>query len=742
MGSKKKQRIRARRQAAVAATPPPETTPAHASPPAQWERFLTRRHRWLEWLGIALILVIALLFRLEDLGAWHEAEQRAFHDGEPIHTTFDAWFYLSLARDLTEGEYQPVDAKRAVPEGRPRPNPPPLISTLAAGLTQITPYSLSWVGAILPPVLGMLLAIPVYALGRYYGGPVAGLTAGLLAVLYPIYLYRSNVGWFDTDPMNVTWAVAAAYLFLRFARTQGPRRYTYFGGGLLVYGLFLWWWDQAPEAVTAITLLPLAVALVFFYRPGRREGMIFYGGLGAAGLGAAAYLGPTGVLDVGRGLWQKFDYIVHSPSADGPFPSIGVSISEQNNLELETLLNATTQEPLPLVLAALGLAALFIRRPRDSLFLASLVVLAAGSYFANRFLIFFVPLLALGTGYALALLWQAGKRFRPWHAVVPAVALPFLLWPLYQNNEEQVLWPKQTAPRVAAMKLAGAETPEDAVIWAWWDHGYALHYYARRGTISDGSAHGGERTVYNGIPLVADTHREAANFMRFFVRHGVPGLREVYTALGGDPAEGLRWVKQILAEGPEAARTRIAEAGLEPVGGRTTPEDWLTFFFPETTRPVYLFLDSRLISTSYWWHWFGTWDIEDGTGHHATYRAYFNIRRDEAGQLYADGLRVDPETGYAELGGRRLALSEILIRTNEGIDRKRFTRRGPRFEMLQGGRFGVLMDSRIADSVFNRLFLRHTGSKHGYFQPVALEAPNFQLWEVGGDRWPPEGSGG
>ena len=55
-----------------------------------------------------------------------------------------------------------------------------------------------------------------------------------------------------------------------------------------------------------------------------------------------------------------------------------------------------------------------------------------------------------------------------------------------------------------------------------------------------------------------------------------------------------------------------------------------------------------------------------------------------------------------------------------------------RFDYFEQARFGALMDFLIAESVFNKLYLRHL-SAAPYFRPVRLETPHFQLWEVTGD---------
>ena len=246
---------------------------------SRWNTIARTSARWhivLEILAVACIFALGVFSRLEDISEWRKIESRTFYDNKPIHTTFDAWFYLSLAQDLIDDTYTQPDEKRGVPQSPPRPKPAPLISVLAAAIVNATSYSLCWVGAVLPAVLGPLLVIPLYMLGRFYGGVVCGLLASLVSVLYPFFISRSNFGRFDTDCLILTFSLGAVCLFMRFALNRTRLRYIYFCAGLLLSGLFLWWWDQAPAAVYALTGLPLLVALAFFYRPSRKEGLIFY----------------------------------------------------------------------------------------------------------------------------------------------------------------------------------------------------------------------------------------------------------------------------------------------------------------------------------------------------------------------------------------------------------------------------------------------------------------------------------
>ena len=606
--------------------------------------------RWLLLQIFALVCVVAvgLWVRLEDLVLWEREPAKAFYNGQPLLTALDGLFYLTLARDMLEGTYLPIDEKRSVPDYPPRPQPPPLISALTAGVTRLLPLSINWVAVLLPSVLGVLVFLPVYGLGRFFGGPLMGTVAALMSVLFPYYVYRSGLGWLDTDILNVTCATAAAYFFLKFGVVSGTRRYYYFLGGMINYGLFLWWWDQTPEVVTVIALFPLAVAIAFFYRPAARERWIFLGTLFLGALVVLLWKGATLIPRFINILESQLSYI--SKEAAGPFPNIGVSISEQVKPSLETMIAISSGNLLIFAVALCGLVWLIWRHWKESLFLTVLFILSAlALLYARRFAIFCVPVIALGVASFINEIWALRSRFWLLKYLTPMVVVVFA-WMLFESNRAQVYWPKERPMLVSGLELVGKKTPEDAVIWAWWDHGYTIPYWARRASVNDGSVHSGERTVFTGLPLATDNERLAANFMHFWVARGMPGMGKVYGVMGNDQAKAYAFVKEILSAGPQRALTILDDAHLPPTPGLETTDDWLEFFFPSNPRPVFLFVDELLTRTSYWWYWFGSWDMQNHDGIHAEYRLIPDIHEENGRIRGKDGTDIDMRTGNAVIG--------------------------------------------------------------------------------------------
>lgn len=730
-----KKRTSTREQRPRTAKPPKRPaiseTPQAVREPATEKTPESRRvGMWFHVVGLILAILLGLWVRLEDLRHWYAEPHKAFYQGQPLLTALDGNFYLSLARDLMEGTYSSVDELRAVPDYPKRPQPPPLISVMAAGIAGLTSVSLNWVAILLPVVLGMLIMVPVYALGRHFGGACCGTLAALLSVIFPYYVYRSGVGWFDTDSLNVTLATFCALFFLKFAVTDTSRRHGFLLAGMLTYLVFLWWWDQTPEAVTVVSLLPFLVAIVFFYRPKGLERRLFYGALTTLVVFLALWKGSSLVTQFTHMIRAQLGYIAKESA--GPFPNIGLSISEQIKPSLLSVMGLATGNILTFVFAFSGFLWLIYRNPKQSLFLVSLFILSALAFlYARRFAIFCTPLGALGFSFGACELWKFRTRLRVLTFVIPP-ACAFLIWTLLEINRYQIYWPKEKPSVIAGMDLASRVTPPNSVIWAWWDHGYGINYWARRTSVNDGSVHTGERTVYNAIPFATPSERLAANLIHFYVARGSSGTEKVYRALD-DAHRGFVLLRQVLEAGPEGARAILRESPL--VGGRDgqTEDEWLDFFFPPHPRPVYLLVDELLARTSYWWFWFGTWDISKHDGIHTDYRMFDNLV-EEANRIRGPGgLDIDLRSGVAKVGNQTVPLREYGRWNAQESRTKSFNREtGPLFEMSVTERFGAIMLPDVSTSVFNRLFLRRTYSSE-YFHPVSLQAPFYQLWEVRGD---------
>ncbi|MBJ18198.1 MAG: hypothetical protein CL933_02125 [Deltaproteobacteria bacterium] len=687
----------------------------------------------VEVFALLLIIVLGLWARINDLNEWKSAPRIAFHQGEPLLATYDGYFYLTLARDLLEDRYERIDELRSVPDHPLRPSPPPLLSVLAAGIAKLTRISLNWIGVILPAVLGTLVALPLYGLGRLFRGPVMGLSSALLGVLPAAYVYRSSLGRFDTDCLIVTLTMSGIFFFLRFAEEKGRRRYLFLVAGLLNYAIFLWWWDQATHVVTPISLFPLLVALVFHYRPPRPEALVLLSLFCAGTLLVLTITGWDVLQQILRSIMSAHGYLSKAPVGD--FPNMGLSVSEQGRHSFALIMERAAGSWPVFVLSIGGLFLLLRERPTKFIFLSVPILLGGLSFSsASRFEMFLGPVCALGGGFLVSEIWQ--RRTRSLLAVPAALVLTGLAaGSMIHGYHRTTNWPPIHPSTVQGMELAQSKTPPESVLWTTWGYGYAINYWARRATMNDGQVHTGERTVYNFIPFATDDSRLAANFIQFFSKHGTAGIQNFYRSLGDDDARGLSLIKEILAAGPQAGEEILASHDLAPVGQLNTTSDWLDFFFPADAPPSFIFLHRKMPATSYWWFWFGSWDIERLDGTHPSRATFRNISIRGTEIRGSSGLVADLENGLVRYQGREIRIGRAVI--HEGLKTREydFSDGGSEeLKVLLPTRFAVLQEGKLARSVFSNLYYSESGPSR-YFRPVELKRPAYQLWEVTGDSF-------
>jgi len=278
------------------------------------------------------------------------------------------------------------------------------------------------------------------------------------------------------------------------------------------------------------------------------------------------------------------------------------------------------------------------------------------------------------------------------------------------------------------MDRLSRETADDALIWAWWDHGYPMRYWSQRATINDGSLHSGRLTVCNAIPLAAQNQELAANFINFYSQRGLQGLQKLFDAVGS-PDSSMQLLEKILRAGPKRADQLLADAGLLP------NDLWRQFFFPTQQREIYLYLDLRLARTTYWWYWFGTWNVGLQDGQHAQFKL-IRDSREKGGQVQGPGIKADLSEGVLTYGQKAYPLSRSYVL--DGSNRKQTeygTADGLVFAYQRQTQIGTFMDQRFATSVFNQLFIL-ANADSTYFSLIAQNYPYYQIWKVTPDRDP------
>ncbi len=717
---------------------------------------IDRARPWLAGLLLGLILFSGFFIRFDSLFHWLEHKERYFFDQQstPLTLTVDAYYYLDIAKQLNAGTYQSRDPRRKAPQGLKRNPTPPLISVLLAGLAGISSLSLEMIAIMLPALWGALIGIPAYLLAEHLfrrptdqnqarwlsASQAAGLLAAAVTLLAPKLVLRTSIGWFDTDGLNLLFSLMAAYLALRLLDSRSRRELLlWFTAGAANLLLFLWNWDQSPVGALALGATPFGLALLLtaWRRPRFLQALIIPG---MAVLGILIWWKGLDIINPARHLHilgNYLDYFTNQVAETSPFPDKGRYVSEQTGAKLGQIAVDVAGHLWVWWTALGGLLALFWLGRCRGLLLLPLLLVSLLAFEAKRFELFMSPLVGLGLGALLYLLWRL--RLPIW-LKPPLLLLAFGLsgWnSLLKAESYNKLTPRRTPVLFDAMRVMAEKSEPDSLIWASWGHGHALVHYTDRATLADGVWHPAGISYVINYPLTVNSYRLAANWMQFYAAHGMPGLEDVNRRFGQskqDWATAMPRFQALLAAGPDAAREQLRDL---PDGER---ESLLRFIFPQKVRPILLFAEHLHAYTD--WYGAGAWDFARRRSPSAAmYLPLEGIKQSGRqllqGRSKAGVVRINRQKGLQQIGRKALPLKRLEIFAGKDAKQHDYRHKSPvitRLNLSSGT--GVTTQGRLADSVYSSLFYV-LESNPKYFQPFELKPPHYGLWRVSGDSYSP-----
>lgn len=711
-------------------------------------------------LSVLFSLLAGFFVRYDAQFSTLPATDNHFKQQTPAINNIDGYWYLALCDDLLNGTYKKIDEKRGIPDTpSTRPIPPPLLTVILAILANILPFSLDWIAMFLPTVLGFSLAIPLYLFGNSIGGKSMALPAIAIGLISYAFAERSSIGYLDTDCLNLTFPLISAYCFMRFGLCSASQRYFYLLGGCITSLLFIWWW--VPVEAALISLSPLIIALAFFYRARGRERIFFSFALFAGCIVFISFIGLKELLKIFSHITEQFFYISKLSSPDSY--NIGNSIGEQSAVSLSDLVQYTTTNSVVFLLSVAGLLLLVFLKWRQLIFLVPTVIIGfLGVVYAQRFLMFLTPIMALGFGFSCSLLYRFIKLKNLTLTVIASIIL-FTSWQsTIQNTFKQ---PFYSAKTIEGMQQLRNLTPADAVIWSWWDEGYPIIYWGKRGTINDGMIHGGEVSRFCAIPMASDDFRFSANFMVFYASRGISGIHYFANSLNLTQIESEQVLLKILKVGPTEALHLLRTLPFNEISKNKSAEEWLEFFYPSNPKPVYLFLNERLVKNSPWIYFQATWDAEKQSGEKTLPLFLFDIaefpRKDFLNKKIGD---IDFGKGTIQVGAiaQPVNLKKITITDqdkSQTIEYRKSKNASSALHVFQKltdeyfkslgittdigtyeldisttNHLAILHDTKCAEMLVKQLFWRKSTYNNVNFKPILLHEPDFQIWEIVGDN--------
>jgi len=182
--------------------------------------------------GIILLIIFGIALALRVLGPY----ENVFMGDWVIFNGNDPWYHMRLVENLVQHFPHLIafDPFTLYPYGQQVPFAPFFDLLLGffiwvIGLGSPTQHTIETVGAYFPAILGALVTLPVYFIGRELFNRNAGLFAAALTAILPgQFLYRSLLGFTDHHIAEVLFSTTAA-LFLILAIKRAKEREISFG---------------------------------------------------------------------------------------------------------------------------------------------------------------------------------------------------------------------------------------------------------------------------------------------------------------------------------------------------------------------------------------------------------------------------------------------------------------------------------------------------------------------------------
>ena len=333
------------------------------------------------------------------------------------------------------------------------------------------------------------------------------------------------------------------------------------------------------------------------------------------------------------------------------------------------------------------------RRPALMVFWPFLGLGLAGIKFGDRFTMYGAVGIGMGLGLGLSeLLTMLGQsRWRRWTAQVLLAGVA--LWPSVQFIKGVVPVPVLSREYAQTLVDLRSSTEPDALLWQWWDYGYAAQYYAERATMGDGARQSGPWLYPLALAHSATSSVQAGQVIRYFgqtmLASGLEKTHDTVQALfKGNPAAGL----QAMDPGQAKAFLKgLGQAGRLPCAG----------------VPQYFVLSWENLRIAEWISYYGAWDIASG---HSAHGIILQL---------GGGIPEVSKTGQLSVKGPRIFLDSLdIIQDSSRLRHMNWQNdSGMHLIINRMARQVFIMETRVYESMMVQMLL---------FQPEQF-APDFEL---------------
>ncbi|KAB1440781.1 STT3 domain-containing protein [Pseudodesulfovibrio senegalensis] len=392
--------------------------------------------------------------------------------------------------------------------------------------------------------------------------------------------------------------------------------------------------------------------------------------------------------------------------ADAPvFPGVVQSIIEARNIPLADVFYRVAGFSWAGYAALAACFFTLLARPLSLLLLPMVVLSLLSLKIGVRFSMFggapLMIFMGVGLGALVRLFLRPGPYRRRLGALVCVGAALTLVVPLYAQYASFRATPVLSPPHAQALQWLGRTVPRDAVVWTWWDWGYATQYYSGRATPIDGGRHSGRDLFPSAMVMATDSPAKANRLIRLCA--GFPHQ---------DPS--LLWHGRTGAE---------VQSMLEALG-REAPH-------LKPVPPQYLVVSYKDLRIASWILYYGNWNVRTGS---STTPEMYRYSPGSIAFSLSDGI---VENRHGDQG--RVRTADVL--GVDGVVHREYAEQVTDGTLLAGAphmiinkltRESLFFDRRSRESLMVRLFTENPPGNDvsKYFRLVADGLPFVRIYEV------------
>jgi dolichyl-diphosphooligosaccharide--protein glycosyltransferase len=289
-------------------------------------------------------------------------------------------------------------------------------------------------------------------------------------------------------------------------------------------------------------------------------------------------------------------------------------------------------------------------------------------------------------------------------------------------------------------------TPQNTVITSWWDFGHVFTAVADRSVTFDGGSQNTPRAYWVGKALITDNENLSAGILRMLTSSGDQGYLtlESYIRSTGKSVEILDKILPVNKQAAQAILTK--DYNLTP----DQAQNVLQYTHPANPTPHVLLLNNMyLLSKSYWWSYFGSWNFQNNTGQGYIYSAQQAVSQQINGTTIItaqngivaqiNGGKVVAGVQYKQNNQTQILEPHKLIVVQNGkVVINKIISSYSSFSMIlikeNNSYLAVIMNKELEGSMFTRLYLTNdeglTKFKPVHKEGKIIDPYGVMIWSV------------